>query len=121
MVISNKTFGQHKLLEGIFISSGYYGGVILNFNSDLTFTLSYRGHVSSDTAAGSYKIDGNKIYLKYDYNNYEKIFALYKSREEEVPIDILLSASQIVLRPEILLSKRNKLFAINKINGSIKT
>lgn len=87
----------------------------------MTFTLKYQGHISSDTAAGTYTLQGDTIYLKYDYNNYKTIFASYKEQNQEVPIHIQLSASRVVLRPKTLVKKRSKFYVIDEATGHPKT
>lgn len=91
------------------------------FTSDMTFTLRFHGHVSSDTAAGTYDFRGDTISLKYNYNNYETIFASYKDQHEQVPIDIQLAASRVVLRPKTLIKKRSKFYVVDEATGHLKT
>jgi hypothetical protein len=115
------TFGQKKYLSDKFYSSGYYSGVGLAFKPDKTFTLKYHGHISSDSAAGTYEIVGDTILLTYIYNNYDSIFASYKARNIVVPIDIQLDAGRVVLRPKTIIKKRSKLYVIDDETGKIKT
>ena len=101
--------------------TGYYSGLTLTFKSDMTFTLKYQGHISSDTAAGSYTVQGDTISLRYDFNNSETIFAGYKEQNKEVPIDIQLAASRVVLRPKTLIKKRSKFYVVDETTGHLKT
>jgi hypothetical protein len=87
----------------------------------MTFTLKFQGHISSDTAAGTYKLQGDTILLKYDYNNYETIFATYREQNKQVPIDIQLSASRVVLRPTTLVKKHSKFYVVDETTGLTKT
>lgn len=105
----------------MYASSGYFVGRSLFLKSDSTFTYSYKGHISWDTASGHYLFSKDTISLKYEYNNYEAIFSFYKERNEKVPLDIQLSASQIVIRPFKLLKKGNRLYLLNDVTGQVKT
>jgi hypothetical protein len=87
----------------------------------MTFTLKFHGHVSSDTAAGTYMVQGDTISLKYVYNNYETIFASYEEQNKKVPIDIQLAASRVVLRPKTLIKKRSKFYVVDETTGHLKT
>jgi hypothetical protein len=113
-LISKTSSGQNKLNAGTFNTYGYYAGLKLVLKPDMTFTLKYRGHISSDTAAGTFKVKGDTISLKYDYNNYETIFASYKERNEKVPLDIQLAASRVGLRPKTLIKNRSGLYLVDK-------
>jgi len=90
-LVSTISFGQNKPVEGTFHINGYYSGLTLVFKTDMTFTLKYEGHISYDTAAGTYKFQGDTISLNYDFNNYKMIFAFYKEQNKQVPIDIVYS------------------------------
>ncbi len=87
----------------------------------MTFTLKYHGHISSDTAAGTYTVQGDTISLTYNYNNYETIFATYKEQNKEVPIDIQLTASRVMLRPKTLIKKHSKFYVEDETTGRLKT
>lgn len=87
----------------------------------MTFTLKYQGHISSDTAAGAYSVNGDTIALRYDYNNYEIIFASYKEQNKEVPLEIQLNASRVVLRPKTLIKKRSRFYLVDDTTGHLKT
>lgn len=123
LLLTNSTisFGQKKYLSDKFCSFGYFSGVRLAFKPDMTFTLKYHGHISSDTAAGTYEIVGDTILLTYIYNNYDSIFASYKARNMVVPIDIQLDAGRVVLRPKTVIKKRSKIFVLDDDTRKIKT
>jgi hypothetical protein len=121
VLISITSSGQSKLTAGTFYSSGYYAGLALVLKHDMTFTLKYLGHISSDTAAGTYRVRGDTISLQYDYNNYETIFASYKERNEKVPLDIQLAASRVVLRPKTLIKNRSRLDVVEETTDQLKT
>ena len=108
-IFYNDLFAQKNTLEGSYIGKDYKG-VLMKFNIDRSFTFRFKGHISSDTAAGKYSVVGDTIHLKYLYNNYEVIFAEYKRRNEQVPADITLSASRSKLRPLMLLRRNNKFY-----------
>jgi hypothetical protein len=119
--ILTTAFAQRKTATGQYITKGYNSGVLLTLKTDKSFTYRFQGHISSDTAAGQYYQKGDTLYLKYDYNNYDSIFASYKAKNEEVPIDVKLSASRAVLRPSKLLKKGKRLYYVDEITGKIKT
>jgi hypothetical protein len=119
--ILNKTFGQEQPLATRYITKGYNAGVLVTFASNQTFTYRYRGHISSDTAAGKYSQVGDTIVLNYEFNNYQAIYAAYKAKNENVPIDIQLSAGRAILRPFKLYKKRKRLYYIDETNGKFKT
>lgn len=87
----------------------------------MTFILRYHGHISSDTAAGTCELKGDTVYLRYDYNNYETIFACYKEQNKEVSLDIQLAASRIVLRPKTLIKKHSKINVVEDTIGKHET
>jgi hypothetical protein len=120
-LVSIASFGQKKSIIGAFSTTGYYSGLTLTLKPNLTFTLKYQGHVSSDTAAGTYMVKGDTISLRYDYNNYEIIFASYKEQNKEVPIDMQLAASKVLLRPKTLIKKHSKFFVVDETTGHLKT
>ena len=120
-LVSTISFGQNKRVAETFYTNGYYSGLTLVFKPDMTFTLKYQGHISSDTAAGTYIVQGDTISLKYDYNNYETMFASYKDQNKQVPIDIQLAASRVILRPKTLIKKRSKLYVVDETTGHPKT
>src|SRR6476620_11768403 len=104
-------FSQDNSISGQYTTSGYYSGSLLWLNPDLSFTYKYRGHISSDPAAGLYHIEGDTILLKYRYNNYDSLIADFKANNKEVPVDLLLTASRTTdHRPLKLLKKGNKLY-----------
>jgi hypothetical protein len=106
---------QNAVFEGTYISRyKYYKGVLMAFNLDSTFIFSYRGHINADTAAGKYVKKGDTILLQYLFNNYDSIFASYRSRGAEPPVDELFSAAHATLRPGLLLRKRKKLYYLDK-------
>ena len=118
---SISTFGQMRSISGTYYTTRYYSGLVLTLNPDMTFTLKYQGHLFSDTAAGIYIIAGDTISLTYAYNEYEQIFNSCKEQNKEVPIDIQLSASRVVLRPKTLIKKHSKLYVVNKATNGFKT
>jgi hypothetical protein len=115
-------FSQDKSISGQYTTSGYYSGSLLWLNPDLSFRYKYRGHISSDTAAGLYHIEGDTILLKYRYNNYDSLIADFKANNKEVPVDLLLTASRTTdHRPLKLLKKGNKLYYMDVSSGQYKT
>ena len=120
-IVSTTSFGQKKSIRRTLYTTGHYSGLALVLKPDMTFTLKYHGHISSDTAAGTYKLQGDTIFLKYDYNNYETIFASYKEQNKEVPIDVQLAASRVVLRPKTLIQKHSRFYVIDEATGKLKT
>ena len=123
LLIINSTIslGQKKYLSDKFYSFGNYSGVRLEFKPDTTFTLKHHGHISSDTAAGTYEIIGDTILLNYIYNNYDSIFTSYRARNMVVPIDIQLDAGRVILRPKTIIKKSSKLYVVDDKTGKIKT
>jgi hypothetical protein len=119
--VLTSALAQKKTVAGLYITKGYNSGVLLTLKSDKSFTYRFQGHISSDTAAGQYYQRGDTLFLKYDYNNYELIFTSYKAKNDEVTINIRLSASRAVLRPFKLLKKGKRLYYIDEITGQIKT
>lgn len=67
IIFTRNVNGQSKLPVDILYSSAPYSGVSLVFKPDMTFTLKYHGHISSDTASGTYRIDGDTIFISYVY------------------------------------------------------
>ena len=76
-LVSTTLFGQKKSISGTFYTTGYYSGLTITLKPDMTFSLKYQGHISSDTAAGTYKLHGDTVSLTYDYNNYERVFCIF--------------------------------------------
>lgn len=66
-LVSITSFGQEKSISGTFYTKDYYSGLTLLFKPDMTFTLKYQGHISTDTAAETYRVEGDIISLRYDY------------------------------------------------------
>jgi hypothetical protein len=114
-------FGQGRSISGQYSTSGYYSGSLLSLNPDLSFIYVYRGHISADTAAGSYRIEGDTILLKYHHNNYDSLIAGSRANNKEVPVDLLLTASRTDHRPVKLLKRGNKLYYIDVSSGRLKT
>jgi len=48
-------------------------------------------------------------------------FASFKEQNKEVPIDIQLAASRVVLRPKTLIKKRSKFYVVDETTGKLKT
>jgi hypothetical protein len=100
---------------------GYNSGVNLTLKPDSLFTFKFRGHISSDTASGYYKLHGDTLDFVYVYNNYDSIFASYKAKNEEVPIDVQLNASKVIMRPIKLLKRSKRLYYISIATGQVET
>ena len=70
--------------------------------------------------AGIFQV-GDTIVLNYEFNNYQAIYEAYKAKNENVPIDIQLSAGRAILRPFKLYKKMKRLYYIDETNGKFKT
>src|SRR5688572_13478590 len=88
-------------------------GALLTLTKDSSFMFQYFGHIFEDTAAGRYQKRGDTLFFLYHYNNYDSTLAEYKMRNEQPPIDLMLTASRIILRPHMMLKRRNRLFYID--------
>ena len=120
-LVSITSIGQEKSKNRTLYTIGYYSGLTMTLKSDMTFTLKYQGHISSDTAAGTYTVQGDTISFRYDYNNYETIFASYKEQNREAPIDVQLAAGRVILRPKTLIKRRSKFYVVDETTGRLKT
>jgi hypothetical protein len=114
-------FAQSGRLDNRYITTGYNAGVLMTLKPDFSFTYKYRGPISSDTAAGQYSFKGDTILLRYDYNNFDSIFASYRANNKIVPIEIQLAAGRANLRPFKLFRKGKRLYYIDEVTGEIKT
>ncbi|RYE59019.1 MAG: hypothetical protein EOP48_02160 [Sphingobacteriales bacterium] len=115
------SLAQNQSITGTFSTVGYYSGLRVVFNSDMTFTFKYHGHIYSDTAAGTYTFTGDTISLKYVYNNYDSILASYHKLNKEVPLAIQLDAGRVLLRPVVLLKRRLRLYVVDITTGKLKS
>lgn len=55
---------------GLYTGSEYTSGFSFTLKPDSTFVYRLRGHMISDTSAGSYYIKGDTVYFDYIYNPY---------------------------------------------------
>ncbi len=99
-------------IVGKYCTFGNCSGSVLNLAPDQTFTYKFSGHLSRDTAAGTFILKGDTIYLNYIFNNYELALA-NDSLKDNLFLQVQAGWAS-AHRPEILLRKHKRLYYLDQ-------